>query len=91
MKQVFHEDFLGEDIPRIGNPPNGAPLGRSLALYRKKIFHSVLSPLRGMRADYRLVYRCDFEKDELIVLGVGRRIPGHPDDIYSILAVRSPI
>lgn len=57
---MFHDDFLGEDIPRIleeigdfvfkefskcldktfadieSNPPNGAPLERSLALYRKK-------------------------------------------------------
>ena len=115
MKQIFHDDFLGEDIPRIleeigysafkefskcldktfaeieSNPPNGAPLERSLALYRKKKFHSVLSPSRGMRADYRLVYRCDFEIDELVVLGVGKRMPGHPEDIYTILDVRAPI
>ncbi|MHB1628556.1 MAG: type II toxin-antitoxin system RelE/ParE family toxin [Bacilli bacterium] len=115
MKQIFHDDFLGEDIPRIleeigdstfkefskcldktfaeieSNPPNGAPLERSLALYRKKKFHSVLSPSRGMRADYRLVYRCDFEIDELVVLGVGRRNPGQLNDIYTILNTRSPI
>ena len=71
MKQIFHDDFLGEDIPRIleesgdsafkefskcldktfveieNNPPNGAPLERSLALYRKKKFHSVLSGINS--------------------------------------------
>lgn len=115
MKQIFHDDFLEEDIPRIleeigdsafkeffkcldktfaeieSNPLNGVPLERSLALYRKKKFHSVLSPVRGMRADYRVAYRCDFERDELIVLGVGRRIPGQPNDIYAILNTRSPV
>lgn len=54
-------------------------------------FHSAWSPPPGMRADYRLVYRCDTKRDELIVLGIGKRIPGEPDDIYSLLSMRTSI
>lgn len=82
-------DKAFEEIER--NLPDGAPLERSLAAYRKKKFHSLRRPPQGMRADYRLVYRCDLERNDLILLGVGKRKPGKPDDVYAIITQRTPI
>lgn len=70
-------------------PPSGSMLERTLDSYRKKKFHSVLRPPHGMRTDYRLIYRCD--GDLLLILGVGKRNPGQPNDIYTILNSRTPI
>ncbi len=70
----------------------GAPLERSpLTTYRKKKFHSQLRPSQGAKADMRIVYRVDIEKDTLYVLGLGKRRPLDPDDIYAILNIRSHI
>lgn len=86
MKQVFHEDFLGEDIPRILEE-----IGDSAFSEFFKCLDKTFAEVERYAADYHVVYRCDFQTDEFIILGVGRPMPGHPDDIYSILAARSPI
>lgn len=116
MKQVFHQSFLTQDIPRIRegmteiqfaefsrcvdkalsqitkNPPDGAPLERvPLDVYRKKKFHSVINPPQQIKADMRLIYRCDVPRNIILVFGVGKRKPHEPDDIYEILNQRDRI
>lgn len=73
------------------DPSGGASLERSLAVYRKKKFHSVRRPPQGTRADYRLIYRYEVTTDTLFVLGTGKRMPGQSDDVYAILNARTPI
>lgn len=75
------------------DPANeGASLTRApLAEYRKKKFHSMLRPPKGLSADMRLVYRCDRAQNTLYVLGVGHRHRFQSNDIYARLNTRSPI
>ncbi|RIV17187.1 hypothetical protein D2Q93_15815 [Alicyclobacillaceae bacterium I2511] len=76
------------------DPANeGAPLVRPplAPTYRKKKFHSVLTPKHGVKADMRLVYRYDTEHDVLYVFGVGIRKPHASEDVYEILNPRDQI
>lgn len=85
---------LDKAVVEIQRDPvsEGAPLTRPpLSTYRKKKFHSMLSPPQGMKADMRLVYRCDLTTNTLFILGVGQRKLRDPDDVYRVLHERSPI
>lgn len=60
------------------NPTNEeVPLKRPplAPTYRKKKFHSLLKPPKGMKADMRLVFRCNLSKNTLYIFGVGKRRP----------------
>lgn len=68
-------------------PSDGAPLKRSLAVYRKKKFHTVRRPPHEVRADYRLIYRYEAATDTLFVLGLASVNRANP----AILNARTPI
>lgn len=61
----------------------GAPLKRPpLVGWRKYKFHSKRRPAPFSRPDMRVIYRV--HGLEVQVLAVGRRLPGHPDDVYAV-------
>jgi len=67
----------------------GRPIHDVLPPYKgwhRKKFHAVRRPAEGARADLRLIYRYQASPHgaTLRVLATGRRIPGHPDDIYAL-------
>lgn len=66
----------------------GAALRRPpLAGWRKYKFHSTSRPAPYARPDMRIIYRV--QGQEVQVLAIGRRLPGHPDDIYAVGDSRS--
>lgn len=77
-----------KDPANEGAPLTHPPLAPT---YRKKKFHSIVHPRQGMKADMRLVYRCDLAANTVYVFGVGKRRTYQIDDIYKMLSTRTPI
>lgn len=77
MSRCF--DFMITRI--VENPEEGVPCKRPPLLgWRRVKFHSKHRPPKGVRADMRIVFRQ--QDGDIQVLCVGKRMVGHPDDVY---------